>query len=231
MPDASDKPHYHGHRDRLRERFMANDGDGMPDYELLELLLALAIPRRDVKPIAKALIEQFGSLGEVLSADPKALTRVKGIGDSAAAALKIVRAAGLRLSHQQVANREVIGSWDNPLAYCKAAMGYERVEQLRILFLDRKNVLIADEVQQRGTVDHTPLYPREVVKRALELGASALILVHNHPSGDPNPSRADIDMTRQVKEVTEKLGIALHDHVVIGKGRHVSFRAMGLLDG
>ena len=231
MPDASDKPHYHGHRDRLRERFMANDGDGMPDYELLELLLALAIPRRDVKPIAKALIEQFGSLGEVLSADPKALTRVKGIGDSAAAALKIVRAAGLRLSHQQVANREIIGSWDKLLAYCKAAMGYERVEQLRILFLDRKNVLIAEEVQQRGTVDHTPLYPREVVKRALELGASALILVHNHPSGDPNPSRADIDMTRQVKEVTEKLGIALHDHVVIGKGRHVSFRAMGLLDG
>jgi DNA repair protein RadC len=230
MPDADDKPHYHGHRDPLRERFMANDGDGLPDYELLELLLSLAIPRRDVKPIAKALIEQFGSLGEVLSADPKALTQVKGIGDSAAA-LKIVRAAGLRLSHRQVANREVIGSWDNLLAYCKAAMGYERVEQLRILFLDRKNVLIADEVQQRGTVDHTPLYPREVVKRALELGASALILVHNHPSGDPNPSKADIDMARQVKDVTEKLGIALHDHVVIGKGRHVSFRAMGLLDG
>ena len=201
----------------------------MPDYEILELLLALAIPRNDVKPVAKALVERFGSLGGVLSAEPEALTQVKGIGDSAATALKIIRAAGLRLAHQQVANRDVISSWDQLLAYCKAAMGFEKIEQLRILFLDRKNVLIADEVQQRGTVDHTPLYPREVVKRALDLGASAIILVHNHPSGDPTPSRADIEMTRQVKDVCEKLGIALHDHVIIGKGSHASFRALGLL--
>ena len=229
VPDTSQKPHYHGHRERLRQRFLASDGNGMPDYEILELLLALAIPRNDVKPVAKALVERFGSLGGVLSAEPEALTQVKGIGDSAATALKIIRAAGLRLSHQQLANRDVISSWDQLLAYCKAAMGFEKVEQLRILFLDRKNVLIADEVQQRGTVDHTPLYPREVVKRALDLGASAIILVHNHPSGDPTPSRADIEMTRQVKDVCEKLGIALHDHVIIGKGSHASFRALGLL--
>ena len=229
VPDTSQKPHYHGHRERLRQRFLASDGNGMPDYEILELLLALAIPRNDVKPVAKALVERFGSLGGVLSAEPEALTQVKGIGDSAATALKIIRAAGLRLAHQQVANRDVISSWDQLLAYCKAAMGFEKIEQLRILFLDRKNVLIADEVQQRGTVDHTPLYPREVVKRALDLGASAIILVHNHPSGDPTPSRADIEMTRQVKDVCEKLGIALHDHVIIGKGSHASFRALGLL--
>lgn len=201
----------------------------MPDYEILELLLALAIPRNDVKPVAKALLDQFGSLGDVLSADPAALTQVRGIGDSAATALKIVRAAGMRLSIQQIANRNVIGSWDQLLAYCTAAMGYQKIEQLRILFLDRKNVLIADEVQQQGTVDHTPLYPREVVKRALELGASAIILVHNHPSGDPTPSRADIEMTRQVKEICENLGIALHDHIVIGRGSHASFQALGLL--
>lgn len=201
----------------------------MPDYEILELLLALAIPRNDVKPVAKALLDHFGGLGDVLSAEPADLTRIKGVGESAATALKIVRAAGLRLSQQQIANRNVIGSWDQLLAYCKAAMGYKKIEQLRLLFLDRKNVLIADEVQQQGTVDHTPLYPREVVKRALDLGASAIILVHNHPSGDPTPSRADIEMTRQVKDVCEKLGIALHDHVVIGRGTHASFRALGLL--
>ena len=185
--------------------------------------------RGDVKPLAKALVDRFGSLGGVLSAEPEALIQIKGIGDSAATALKVVRAAGLRLSRQQITKRDVIGSWDQLLAYCKAAMGYQKIEQLRILFLDRKNVLITDEVQQQGTVDHTPLYPREVVKRALELGASAIILVHNHPSGDPTPSRADIEMTRQVKDVCEKLGIALHDHVIIGRGRHASFQGLGLL--
>ena len=201
----------------------------MPDYELLELLLALAIPRRDVKPIAKSLIDRFGSLGEVLSASPTALVEMAGIGETVAISLKVVQASGVRLSQQNVTDRDVIGSWDHLLDYCKAAMGYEKIEQLRILFLDRKNALIADEVQQRGTVDHTPLYPREVVKRALELGASALILVHNHPSGDPTPSKADIEMTRNVKDVIEKLGIALHDHLIIGKGSHVSFRALGLI--
>jgi len=223
------KPHYHGHRQRLRERFMATGGQGMPDYELLELLLTQAIPRGDVKSVAKALIERFGSLGEVLSAAPEALQEIKGVGEAAAVSLKVTRAAGLRLARQQVMNTEAIGSWDQLLDYCKAAMGYEKVEQLRVLFLDRKNVLIADEVQQRGTVDHTPLYPREVVKRALDLGASALILVHNHPSGDPTPSRADVEMTEQVRDAADKLGIALHDHVVIGKNGHASFKSLGLL--
>jgi DNA repair protein RadC len=226
---ADIKPHFHGHRKRLRERFMANDGDGMPDYEILELLLALAIPRADVKPLAKALLGRFGSLGEVLSAAPPALGEVTGMGDAAVATLKVVRVAGLRLARQQIMNTNAIGSWDSLIDYCKAAMGYEKVEQFRILFLDRKNVLIADEVQQRGTVDHTPLYPREVVKRALDLGASALILVHNHPSGDPTPSRDDIEMTKKVRDAGERLGIALHDHVIIGKSTHVSFKSLGLL--
>ena len=171
----------------------------MPDYEMLELLLYQAIPRRDVKPIAKALLDRFGSLGATLNAPVEALQQVKGIGESAATVLKVSHAAGLRLAQQQVMERDVIGSWDQVLAYCKAAMGHEPVEQTRILFLDRKNKLIADEVQQRGTVDHTPLYPREVVKRALDLHASAIILVHNHPSGDPTPSRGDIDMTKRVQ--------------------------------
>ena len=165
----------------------------------------------------------------MLSAPAEKLRGVKGIGDAAAVALKVSHAAGLRLARQQIMNKDAIGSWDKLLDYCKAAMGYEKIEQLRVLFLDRKNVLIADEVQQQGTVDHTPLYPREVVKRALDLNASAIILVHNHPSGDPTPSRGDIDMTKRVQDAAEKLGIVLHDHVVIGKSEHVSFRSMGLL--
>jgi DNA repair protein RadC len=169
----------------------------MPDYEILELLLAQAIPRADVKPVAKDLLDRFGTLGEVLSAEPAALGAVKGIGHAAVAALKIVQAAGLRLARQQVMNTNAIASWDKLLDYCKAAMGYEKVERLRVLFLDARNVLIAGEVQQRGTVDHAPLYPREVVKRALDLSASAFILVHNHPSGDPTPSNADIEMTKK----------------------------------
>jgi DNA repair protein RadC len=229
MTVKKDKPHYLGHRQRLRDRFMASGGKGMPDYEILELLLSQAIPRADVKPIAKDLLDRFGSLGEVLSAAPDKLGEIKGIGEAAAVALKVVQAAGLRLSRQQIMNTDAIGSWDQLLDYCKAAMGYEKVEQLRILFLDRKNVLIADEVQQQGTIDHTPLYPREVVKRALDLNASAIILVHNHPSGDPTPSRGDIDMTKRVQEAAEKLGITLHDHIVIGKNDHASFRSMGLL--
>lgn len=229
MAEAKEKPHYLGHRDRLRERFLATDGDGMPDYEILELLLFQAIPRTDVKPIAKALLNKFGSLGAVLSAPVEKLREVKGIQERSATALKVSRAAGLRIGRQSVMNRDVIGSWDRLLDYCKAAMGYESIEQLRVLFLDRKNVLIADEVQQQGTVDHTPLYPRQVVKRALDLNASAIILVHNHPSGDPTPSRGDIDMTKQVQDAAGRLGITLHDHVVIGKNRHVSFRSEGLL--
>jgi DNA repair protein RadC len=222
-------PHYHGHRQRLRDRFLATGGDGMPDYELLEMLLTQAIPRRDVKPLAKDLLARFGSFAGVIAADPERLLAVSGMGESAVAALKVVRAAAVRLLQQETMGRDVIGSWDKLVDYCRAAMAHETVEQLRLLFLDRKNALIADEVQQRGTVDHTPVYVREVVKRALELGASALIIVHNHPSGDPTPSRGDIEMTQQVKDALDKIGIALHDHVVIGRHGHESFRAKGLL--
>jgi DNA repair protein RadC len=226
---AKKRPHYHGHRQRLRERFVATGGDGMPDYELLELLLAQAIPRRDVKPLAKGLLEQFGSFAGVITADLDRLSAMKGLGESSAAALKVVQAAAVRLLQQQVVGRDVIDSWDRLVDYCTAAMAHEPIEQLRLLFLDRKNVLIADEVQQRGTVDHTPLYIREVVKRALELGATALIVVHNHPSGDATPSRGDIKMTQDLREALEKIGIALHDHLVIGRNGHESFRAKGLL--
>ncbi len=226
---AKKRPHYHGHRQRLRERFTATGGDGMPDYELLELLLAQAIPRRDVKPLAKDLLERFGSFAGVITADADRLTAVRGMGDSSATALKVVQAAAVRLLQQQVLGRDVIDSWDRLVDYCTAAMAHEPVEQLRLLFLDRKNVLIADEVQQQGTVDHTPLYTREVVKRALELSASALIVVHNHPSGDATPSQGDIRMTKELREALEKIGIALHDHLVIGRHGHESFRAKGLL--
>ncbi len=227
---APPKPHYHGHRQRLRERFLATDGEGMPDYELLELLLAAAIPRQDVKPLAKALIDKFGGFAGVLTATPAALTKVPGLGEAAAVSLKVVQAAARRLARQQAREGDVLSSWDKLLDYVRIAMGHEPVEQLRLLFLDRKNRLIADEVQQRGTVDHTPLYPREVVKRALELGASALILVHNHPWGDPTPSKDDIAMTRELKAAAEHLGIVLHDHVVIGRGGdYRSFRTERLL--
>ncbi|MDH3700428.1 MAG: DNA repair protein RadC [Alphaproteobacteria bacterium] len=233
MADGNDrddaKPHYHGHRQRLRARFMATGGDGMPDYEMLELLLALAIPRRDVKPLAKALLDKFGNYAGVIAAEPGQLTAVKGMGDGAVAALKLAQASAVRLLRQRVLRQDVLSSWDQLIDYCSAAMAHEKVEQLRLLFLDRKNVLIADEVQQRGTVDHTPLYTREVVKRTLELGATALIVVHNHPSGDPTPSQGDIKMTRELQEALGKIGITLHDHLVIGRDGHESFRARGLL--
>lgn len=218
-----------GHRKRLRERFLATLGEGLPDYELLELLLMLGIPRRDVKPLAKRLIAQFGDFASVVSADADRLRRIDGLGETAVAALKLAQVSAHRLLRERVAGRNAISSWTQLIEYCRATMAFEDVEQLRLLFLDRKNALIADEVQQRGTVDHAPLYTREVVKRALELGASALILVHNHPSGDPTPSEGDIKITREVKEAAEKLGIVLHDHVVIGRNGHRSFRALGLL--
>ena len=222
-------PGHAGHRSRLRQRFLATMGEGMPDYELLELLLTLGIPRRDVKPLAKKLIETFGDFASVVSAETQQLRRVSGLGDTAIAAIKLAKATSVRLLRQRAIGRDVVSSWTELIDYCRAAMAHEEVEQLRLLFLDRKNRLIIDEVQQRGTVDHAPLYPREVVKRALELGASALILVHNHPSGDPTPSQGDIAMTHNVKEAAEKLGIVLHDHVVIGRGEYRSFRSMGLL--
>ena len=226
---AAEQPHYIGHRQRLRERFMADAGAAMPDYELLELILFSARPRGDMKPVAKNLIDRFGNFAEVISADPYALQQIDGIGESGVAALKIVQAAALRLSRQRILNRPVIASWRDLLDYCRAAMGFEKIEQFRVLFLDRKNLLIADEVLQKGTVDQTPVYPREVIRRALELHASALIMVHNHPSGDPTPSRADIEITQEVQTAAKALGIALHDHVIIGRDDHASFKALGLL--
>ncbi len=218
-----------GHRSRLRTRFLDGGAGALADYELLELLLFQALPRRDTKPLAKALIKRFGSFAEAISAEPPALKEVPNVGDTVVIALKTVREAALRLSREQVMNRPVIGSWQSLMDYCRASMAYGKTERFRILFLDRKNVLIADEEQQRGTVDHTPVYPREVVKRALELGASALIMVHNHPSGDPTPSKADIAMTREVQEAGTRLGISLHDHVIVARGGTQSFKTLGLL--
>ncbi|HEX7005895.1 MAG TPA: DNA repair protein RadC [Alphaproteobacteria bacterium] len=224
-----DKPDYLGHRARLRQRFLAGGPDALPDYELLELLLMQAQPRRDMKPLAKALLRRFGTFQRVLSADPQELLEVAGVGEAALVALKTVQAAALRLARAEAMERPVMSSWQKVLDYCRASMAYGKTEQFRLLFLDRKNALIADEVQQRGTVDHTPVYPREVVKRALELGAAAIILVHNHPSGDPTPSKADIAMTREVVEAALKLGISVHDHIVIGAGGHCSLKSMGLI--
>ena len=228
-PPRGDKPDHVGHRARLRERFLKSGGDALPDYELLELLLTQAQARRDMKPVAKRLLKRFGDFSRVISAEPAELMEIDGIGESALVALKTVRAAALRLARESAMERPVIASWQKVLDYCRASMAFGKTEQFRLLFLDRKNMLIADEVQNKGTIDHAPVYPREVVKRALDLGASAIIMVHNHPSGDPTPSNADIEMTREVKEAAEKLGIALHDHIIIGHDDHASFKSLGLL--
>ncbi len=208
---------------------MADEGAVLPDYELLELLLFHSIPRQDVKPLAKTLIQRFGSLGGVLAASPERLAEQPSIKESTVVLLKVVRQAAMRLGREEVIERSVLTSWDALLTYCRATMADEDTERFRVLFLNRKNVLIADEIQQKGTVDHTPVYPREVVKRALELGATALILVHNHPSGDSEPSRADVDMTRAVRDACSGVGVVLHDHVIVSKAGHVSFKSMGLL--
>ena len=223
-----DKPHYHGHRERLRQRFLEGGAESVPDYELLELIL-FAIPRKDTKKLAKDLIAAFGSLADVISADATKLAEFPGMGETGAAAIKAAQAAAQRLLHAEMKNTEVISSWQALVDYLTVKAGYEPIEQFRVLYLDRKNKLILDEALGRGTVDHTPVYPREVVKRALELNASALILAHNHPSGDPKPSRADIDMTRKVKDALATVNIRLHDHVVIGRAGHVSFKSEGLL--
>ncbi|MEI6099840.1 MAG: DNA repair protein RadC [Alphaproteobacteria bacterium] len=217
------------HRKRLRARFMDGGATAIPDYELLELVLFRAIPRQDVKPLARLLLDTFGDFNRVISASPARLSAVKGIGDAVIQELKIIEASAQRLMRAKVINRPVLSSWDALVDYCHTAMSHRETEQFRILFLDRKNVLIADEEQAKGTVDHVPVYPREVVKRALELNASALILVHNHPSGDPTPSDADITMTAQVQDAAQVLGITLHDHLIIGKSRELSFRAQGYL--
>lgn len=218
-----------GHRERLRARFLKGGADAMPDYELLELTLFAAVPRRDTKPLAKALLARFGSFAEVIAAPAARLMEIKGVGMSVVQQLKIVEAAAHRSAKTQVINRPALSSWTALLDYCTAAMARVVNEEFRVLFLDRKNVLIADEVQNRGTVDHTPVYPREIVKRALELSASSIILVHNHPSGDPTPSKADIAMTREVVTAARTLGIAVHDHLVIGRAGHASFKSLGLL--
>lgn len=229
LPFHAGEPHHHGHRERLRERFLEGGAGAMPDYELMELVLFAAIPRRDVKPLAKKLIAHFGSFAEAIAAPRARLREVDGIGEAVVTQLKIVEAAALRLSRTAMLNRPALSSWSALIDYCTAAMARSPQEEFRVLFLDRKNVLIADEVQARGTIDHAPVYPREIVKRALEIGASAVILVHNHPSGDPTPSRADIEMTRDVTAAAKALKIAVHDHLVIGRSGHASFRALGLL--
>jgi DNA repair protein RadC len=226
-PEAAQGPE--GHRKRLREKLLRAGPAALADYELLEMLLFLALPRIDTKPHAKRLIASFGSAGRTLSAAEHDLRAVEGIGDSAIAALRLVQAAALKLLAEEVRDQPVLNNWDHLVAYLTAAIAREPVEQFRVLFLDSRNRLLADEPQARGTVNHTPVYPREVVRRALELGATALILVHNHPSGDPTPSRADIEMTAEIKAAAAILGITVHDHLIIGNGRHLSFRREGLL--
>jgi DNA repair protein RadC len=222
-------PHFLGHRERLRARFREAGEGALADYELLELILFRAIPRQDVKGLAKDLIRRFGSFAEVIAAAPARLREVKGVKDSVVTELKVVEAAAHRITRGAMRARTALSSWSAVLDYCRATMALAEREQFRILFLDRKNGVIADEVQQTGTVDHTPVYPREVVRRALELSASALILVHNHPSGDPTPSRADIDMTKTIIEVAHPLGVTVHDHVIIGRSGHASLKGLGLI--
>ena len=226
---AEAPPHYHGHRERLRERFREAGADALSDYELLELLLFRALPRRDVKPLAKTLLTTFGSFAEAISASEARLAEVKGLGAAGITELKIVQAAASRLVRGAVKKRPVLSSWSSVLDYCRTAQAFADREQFRVLFLDKRNQLIADEVQQVGTVDHTPVYPREVVKRALELSATAIILVHNHPSGDPTPSRADIQMTQQIVAVAQPLGISVHDHIIVGKEGHASLKGLKLI--
>jgi DNA repair protein RadC len=224
-----ESPHYLGHRERLRARFREAGTEALTDYEMLELVLFRALPRRDVKPLAKTLIAKFGSFAEVVAAPHGRLAEVKGLGDSAITDLKIIHASAGRMARGQVHKRPILSSWNSVLEYCRTTMAFEEKEQFRILFLDKRNQLIADELQQVGTVDHTPVYPREVVKRALELSATAIILVHNHPSGDPTPSRADIHMTQSIVEIAKPLGISVHDHIIVGKEGHASLKGMRLI--
>ncbi len=230
MPNGRVPSYIKGHRARLRDRFMSGGAAAVPDYELLELVLFRAMPRQDVKPLANRLLDKFGDFNGVISAPASRLRDMHGVGDAVIVELKVIEAAAHRLARSRVMERHVISSWDAVLNYCHTTMAHRETEHFRVLFLDRKNILIADEEQARGTVDHVPVYPREIVKRALELNASALILVHNHPSGDTTPSQADIDMTRQVVTAAQALGLTVHDHLIIGKSAELSFRSQGLLD-
>jgi len=228
LPDK--QPSYiKDHRQRLRARFMGGGATAMPDYELLELVLFRATPRRDVKPLARELMERFGDFNRVITASEARLRDINGVADAIIVELKIIEAAAQRLARARVMQQPVVSSWDALIDYCHTAMAHRETEQFRVLYLDRKNVLIADEEQGKGTVDHVPVYPREVAKRALELNASAIILVHNHPSGDTTPSTADIDMTRQISNACDALGLTLHDHLIIGQSQELSFRSAGYL--
>jgi DNA repair protein RadC len=221
--------HYHGHRERLRTRFREAGSDALADYELLELILFRAIPRRDVKPLAKTLLAKFGSFAEVVAAPPPRLAEVEEMTAAAITEFKIVEAAAKRFARGELKKRRSLGSWSEVIDYCRTAMAFEDHERFRVLFLDKKNGLIADETQGVGTVDHTPVYPREVVKRALELAASAVILVHNHPSGDPTPSAQDVKMTLEIIAVSAPLGVTVHDHIIVGRQGHASLKGLRLI--
>ena len=227
--EDAEEPHYHGHRERLRERFFGAGPEALSDYELLEMALFAAIPRRDTKPLAKALIKKFGSFAEVIHAPEARLREVDGIKDASVNQLKLIAAAASRIAKGEIKRSVALSSWHEVIDYCRSGMAFADREQFRLLFLDKKNQLIADEVQQTGTVDHTPVYPREVIKRALELSATALILVHNHPSGDPTPSQADIQMTKAIIDIAAPLGISVHDHIIVGKNGHASLKGMRLI--
>lgn len=222
-------PHYIGHRQRLRQRFNEGGATALADYELLELVLFRVMPRRDVKPLAKELIARFGSFGAVIAAPANRLTETKGIGEAVITEFRIMKAAAERIARGEIVNRPLLTSWSSVIDYCRTAMAFADKEQLRILFLDKRNALIADELQQTGTVDHTPVYPRELVKRALELSATAIILVHNHPSGDPTPSQADITMTKTIIDIAKPLGVSVHDHIIVGRNGHTSLRGLKLI--
>jgi DNA repair protein RadC len=228
-PEAAPPPGHLGHRSRMRQKLLTAGPDALLDHELLEMVLFLALPRRDTKPIARDLLHHFGGFADAIAAPLHELRQVEGLGEAGAAALKTVQAAALRLARSELREQELLNSWDKLTAYLTAKLARERVEHVHVLYLDTRNRLIADEAQARGTVNHTPVYPREVVKRALELQATAIILVHNHPSGDPTPSRADVEMTAEIKAAAEVFGIVLHDHLIIGRGRQISLRREGLL--
>jgi DNA repair protein RadC len=229
-PKPAEADDHAGHRRRVRERFLKVGGDALEDYELLELALQLVIPRRDTKALAKALLREFGSFSGVFNASEARLGTIKGLGDTTIAHLKVIQAVAARFGRDRIdAQQPILSSWSQLIDYCTSQMAYQSIEQFRILFLDKKNRLIADEVQQTGTVDHTPVYPREIVRRALELSSTAIILVHNHPSGDPTPSRADIEMTKLIVESAKPLGISVHDHIIIGKSGHASLKGLQLM--
>ena len=229
MKQNNKKDHKIGHRERLKARFRKGGADALADYELLELLLMSAIPRRDVKPLAKELIGEFGSYAETISASPERLTETSGVGENVITHIKLVEASAQKLAQGIIMEKPVLANWQALLDYCGSQMAYKKTEQFRVLFLDRQNRLIADEKMQEGTVDHTPVYPREIIKRALELQSTAIILVHNHPSGDPTPSRDDIEMTKKIKDAGSQLGVLLHDHLIISKSGHSSFKSMELI--